>query len=354
MVYPGRGRFLHTVLTVVLSAAVAAAQSPSPEDQNIDPIRTLTAIGPADQRVIAEWIQAKLAALSAESSKDPNAALTAARTVFTDLYNRGGNTPAFQTEFTRQATDLFAAQWSVGEPKPAVDRALARILVDLNRVETVPALLAGMKSRDSATRFLCARALAAQRTAVASDREQWERVLAAVRQAGAAETDAVVIGQLYAILAHPQQAAQVIDPMLGIMERRLEVRRSAGLVEDGAELQVYEFLRTPGVLNALTPEQKNRLVQLLAGLLRFDAERYSAPQLSGTEVELITRSLDGIESILVDLGLKGGDIRNELSLGGHERRGEVLQQAHLWIGDKEANKPGTLNAAPYNVPLGAM
>jgi len=341
-------------MVVVLWPAWAVAQTPAPEDQNIDPVRTQPTIGPADQRVIADWVAAKLANLSSEAGADPDAAVVAARKTFTDLYTRPGNTPAFQTELAKQTTDSATVQLAKADIKPAISRAMSRILADLNRVETVPALIAGLKSADAATRFLSARALASLKTNIAADKALLDQTVAAIRQAGPVETSSVVVSQFYSFLALPQQLPLVIDPTLSIMEKRLESRRAGAAVEDGAELDAYEFFRTSGVIAALSPEQKNRLVAALAGFLRFDAERYGAPKVTATEIEHLTRCLDGIESILTDLGIKGGDIRNELSQGGIERHAEVLAQARLWIGDKEGSKPGALNAAPYNVPLGAM
>jgi len=338
----------------MLPGWAAMAQDIAPEDANIDPVRSLPSIGAADQRVIADWVQAKLGILSAEAAKDADAAMLSARKVFGDLFTRNGNTPAFQAEFTKQTTEAFATQLAKTELKPAVSRPIARILADLNRSETIPALIAGLKSNDAPTRFLCARALAAQRSVISADKTELDRVVAAIKQTSVQETSPVVVSQLYAILSMPQQVATVFDPMLGIMEKRLESRRATGMIEDGAELEAYEFFRAPGVAAGLNAEQKGRLVNVLAGFLRFDAERYQVAKLTTTEIDALVRCLDAIESILSDLGLKGGDIRNELSSGGHERRAEVLNQARLWIGDKEGNKPGGLNAAPYNVPLGAM
>lgn len=354
MHYRGRGRIFGALFVAVLPGWAAVAQTSAPEDANIDPVRSLPSIGAADQRVIADWVQAKLGVLSAEAAKDADAAMLNGRKVFGDLFTRNGNTPAFQAEFTKQSTEAFATQLGKVDINPAISRPIARILADLNRAETVPALIAGLKSKDAPTRFMSARALAAQRSAISADKAELDRVVAAIRQASAEETSPVVVSQFYAIMSLPQQAALVFDPMLGIMEMRLESRRATGMIEDGAELEAYEFFRTPGVVAGLTPDQKSRLVNALAGFLRFDAERYHVPRLTTTEIDALTRCLDAIESILADMGLKGGDIRNELSSGGHERRAEVLNQARLWIGDKEGNKPGGLNAAPYNVPLGAM
>lgn len=353
MLHLGRGRMFRA-LALVIWPTWALAQAPAPEDQNIDPVRALATIGASDQRVIADWVSAKLSILSAEAGKDPVAAMLNARKSFSGLFSRSGNTPAFQTELAKQITESVAGQLGKGDIKPAMSRPLARILADLNRVETVPALLLGLKSTDSATRFLNARAIAALKSAIAAEKDLLDMTIAAIKQAGPSETSPVVVSQFYVSLSSPQQVALVMDPMLAIMEKRLESRRAGAAVEDGAELDAYEFFRAQGVISALTPEQKNRLVNALAGFLRFDAERYGATKLTATEIEHLTRCLDGIESILADLGIKGGDIRNELSLGGVERHAEVLAQARLWIGDKEGAKPGALNAAPFNVPLGAM
>ncbi len=46
-------------------------------------------------------------------------------------------------------------------------------------------------------------------------------------------------------------------------------------------------------------------------------------------------------------------IRAELEEGGYEQRAEVLKEAYKWVGDPDAQTPGTLNAEPWNVPIGA-
>jgi len=125
------------------------------------------------------------------------------------------------------------------------------------------------------------------------------------------------------------------------------------LVSDGADVSAFEFFRTPAVLSTLSAPQKEQLVRAIATFMRFDAQRYGTPNLTFVEIDHIQRSLDGAEEIIAAVvgNVKGGDIRGGLAAGQSPQ--EILQQAMLWVGDAKSDQPGALNAAPWNVPVGA-
>lgn len=339
---------------IALAASPVSGQAPAPEDANIQPVRRMTQIGPADQRLINEWIQAQIDRLAALEPETAEGAYAEYRKKFSDLYGHADNTAQFRTQFTLQLAELAGAQFARSDRPAWLARSLARVLVDINRVETVSALIAGLRSGDQATRYLCANGLATLRSNIAGDKELLETVVAALRAAGVAETNPVVLGQIYVALTYPTpQATTAAEAVLAILEARVQFRRGPAVVVDRAEVDAYEFFRGAGVVAALTAEQKNRLVTMVAVLLRMDAERYDSLNLAYEEIDAIERRLDGAESILAELAGKGGDIRNEIGLGGYERRGAVRTQAYLWVGHVAQNQPGTLNAAPWNVALGA-
>lgn len=328
------------------------AQAPHSEDENLSTIRKQPTIGDADQRLIKDWVQAQVDKLKADVKKDPNAALPAFRERFLTQIKNPGNTPAFSSQLASKTAEIALAQ--LGNAEPATARALARVLVDMGRLETVSALLAGLKSKDAAARYLSVRGLSALKNDIAADKDALDRVVAGLREAGLAEADAVVLSQVYTALAYPAPLlGTVFDSYLAILEARLVVRRGPAVKVDAAEIDAYEFFRTPAVFAAMSADQKSRLVSVLAPLLRMDAQRYNTAKLTLDEIEFIERRLDGAEDILAEVAGKVGDIRGQLNAGGHSQRGQVLEQAYLWVGNVEKNSAGALNAPPWNVPIGA-
>lgn len=345
------------VAAFLAATTLVSAQTPTPitppEDENIEAIRKLATIGEPDKRVINEWIKQHVEKLGADAKKGA-AALSEFRERVHAQYHNPSNTPAFQTELARQVADIASAELAKPNLDAWVARALARVLADLERPEGVSALATGLRSKDAAARLLCAKALAGQKAAVAADKEGFEKVVSALREAALAEPSPAVLSQLYTALAFPPPPpGSVGDAYLAILEKRLGARRGSAVLVDAAEIDAYEYFRAPGVLAALNAEQKQRLVVALAALMRLDAERYQADKLDADEKETIERRLDGAEALLAEIAGKGGDVRGELAAGGHERRAEVLKQVYVWVGDAKQQAPGTLNAAPWNVAVGA-
>ena len=61
----------------------------------------------------------------------------------------------------------------------------------------------------------------------------------------------------------------------------------------------------------------------------------------------------GARMVLASPYMEGGNIRNELAAGGHDRREAILQEAYKWVGHPDTNTTAVLNQAPWNVPVGA-
>jgi hypothetical protein len=146
-----------------------------------------------------------------------------------------------------------------------------------------------------------------------------------------------------------------LDAYLAIFEKRLTDRRGGAVIADGAEVEAFEFFRTPSVLAVLNQNQREQLARPLAVFLRLDAERYNTTGLDFYEVDRLERMMDSVEAILIELvgAGKGGKIRDEIAAGGQDRRAEVLTEAYKWVGHPQSKEPGALNAAPWNVAVGA-
>lgn len=332
-------------MTWVLGAGVVRAQSGNPLDSSVDTIRQLTAISQSDQDRILRWVQYEV---------DNLQGFGPFRQRFRDQYNDTGNSAAFKTDLARQTAQVAGARFAAQGVAGQVARSVAQILVDMNVVETVPGLVAGLRSADSGARYLCAKGLSAQKVAIAADNATLTSVVAGLSAAGSTEQDPVVLGRIYEALGYGGQLAAVFDVYIKLFDQRLQFRRGAAVVADGAENYAYEFFRASTVAGALSATQKKQLVGRVAVFLRFDAERYNTANLSFDEMDRIERVLDGAEEILAaSTGITGGNIRDRLRAGGFGNRAAVVVEAYRWVGDPKASQPGALSAAPWSVPLGA-
>jgi len=349
----GAGVLLSSLLGVV------RAQTPSPEDAAIAQIQTLTTINSADQRRIADWVQNRVGELRQAVRQTPKAGVRPFIERVKSLYENSTNTREFRVQMARQTAGIAEREFAKADLAPAISQAMARVLVDMDTAETYPGLIAGLKSQDRSTRYVCVRGLVTQKTFFAADQDRLNRTVAALRDAGVAENDPVVLSSVYQTLALPNQVDAVFDAYMALFDRRIESRRASKVVVDRAELDAFDYFRVPAVIGALSPERKSALAARLAVFLRLDAERYNTEEVGLDEhfgeCDNLERRIDGVESCLEALigAGRGGDIRGELRAGGYQQRDAVLQQAYRWVGNPATQQAGALNAAPWNVPTGA-
>ncbi len=321
------------------------AQEVLSDDAVIDGIRGRSDIGPSDQRRIAAWVDGEIEKFTE---------FLPFRKRFDQQFNDAKNSEQFRVQLATQTAQVAAQQFVNPDLSGDVAHALTQVLTDMNRRETFPGFIAGLKSSDVRARYFCAKGLIALQDWIAGDKARLDQTVQALREAGLGETDPVVSGRIYEALAFPGQVADVFDVYLAFFDKRLTARRGPAVVADGAENYAYEFFRSRGVLGVLNADQKSRLVARIAVFLRMDAERYNNPNLKFDEIDRLERALDGAEDILTILaGATGGKIRDELSSGGHGSRAAILQEAYKWVGDPETKQPGALNTAPWDVPVGA-
>jgi len=348
-------RFAWVLFVPLLYGGWVRAQDTTPEDETIATIRQLREISSADQRRIADWVQVQLDRLAAAPDAERQAAAVGFRKTFKAQYENPANSPPFKAQLAAQTAAVAAAQFGDASLDHWVAYSLARVLVDMGGVETSAGLLAGLKSKHESARFLCAEGLSAQKTAIAAEKGKLDETVQALRGQGLVESSPIVLGRIYLALAYTTQVPAVLDAYFAIFEKRLSARRGGAMMADGAEVEAFEFFRTPSVLAALNQAQKEQLARSLAVFLRLDAERYNTTGLDFYEVDRLERTMDSEEAILAELvgQGKGGKIRDELAAGGQDRRAEVLAEAYKWVGHPQSKEPGALNVAPWNVAVGA-
>ena len=344
---------LGMLLLLGTGSDVLWAQQTSVLDDQIDQIRTMQGIGVGDQGRIAQWVEAQVEALEQVDATD-HAAFKGFLDRFDAQYTNPRNTGQFAAQLAIQTTQVAIDKFGKADLKRPVARALALILVKMNRSEVVGGLIAGLKSNAAAPRALCARGLATLRASIATENSRLNRTIEALRAAGSQEANPVSLSHIYAALAYPGQEALVFDAYMELFDQRLARRRASTVIVDRAEIEAFEYFRIPAVLNALSTDQKAGLVRRLAVFLRLDAQRYQTNNLKYHERDVLERRLDGLEAILSTLVPgTGADVRGELSKGGHDARAALLEQVFLWIGHPETNAAGALNATPWSVPVGA-
>ncbi len=340
------------VLCLVFSAKGLHAQTEPCGTTTINSIRTLATISAGDQERIGEWIRCEVDQVIARENAKGGSGFPEFIAKVGQQYSETTNSPAFRAQLAAQAGQVAALELPKPNLPPMAGTAIARILVDFGTVETLPGLLAGLKSPIPAVRLLALRGLTELKTALTKDKIALAPLIQAMKDAGVAETDSIVIRHVYRAMAYVTNAPEVFAAFLAVFDARLAARR-ARVAADGGELEAFEFFRIPEVFQALSADQKTQLVQRFAVFIRLDAQRYNTPDLTTQEMDLLERSLEAVEAILALITRQPTIINDELVKGGFSRRAEVWAAVLKWVGDPQSNAPGVLNAAPWNVAPGA-
>lgn len=328
-------------------AATAQAQPVNPEDANIDALRGRTTMGAGDPARIARWTQWEV---------DHFADFQTFRRRVQAQYTHGQNTVPFKRELARQTAKIAVVQFGVNPVKEDVAWSLAQAMLDMNRIEVLDGLRAGLAVRYAGVRYLCATALAAPalQRSIAVDQGEFPRTVQALTAAGIAETDAVALGRIYQALSYPpQKIGDVLAGFLSIFDNRLRIRRARNAVADKAEVFAFEFFLRPAAIGALNAGQKAQLVIRLAVFLRLDGQLYNMPNLPFAVRGALELRLWTCEELLIALAGNGGNVRGALGLGGVANAPAVLAEVYKWVGDPGTGAAGSLNAAPWNVAVGA-
>lgn len=362
-------------------APLARAQAPqeardriNPEDKGVDVIRGLEQFNPIDQDRIKRWVEAEMqfvADAPADAPKerfadgfDP-ALFKEFRNRALAQYTNGSNSKAFQAELARQTAQVAIEKLGRAEPDKTVIVLLSRLLVDFDTMATLDGLLAAVASSHPAARFYGVRGINALKSGLTQDAAALEKVITALSDLVAREDQEVVREEIYRALAVPGQVPQVFPAFLAGLDRQLAARRAGKETVDRAELAAFDFLSRPQVLSGLDQPQQVQLAARLAPLLRSFAERYTSPVLAPPkekeapdpfffERDVIERSFYEIEEILSRMvGSGGGDIRGVLQTQGFEGARQVPAEVEKWVGNAGTGTTGALNAAPWNVPVGA-
>lgn len=354
-----RSALAYGAILALSVGGLARAQTPNPQDANVNAIRAAATIADIDRRKLAEWVQAELAACTAAAANEKGKAFQEFRTRYLAQQQNTSNSPVFVTELLAQTAAVATTEFARPDLDATASMSLAHVLSGAGRPEVYPGLLAGLKARDAATRFLCAKGLIALQPGIAADRDDKNKVpntINALRDAAVIETSPIALSRMYAAIVYRAQPAPSLDALLAVLDKRIAARKAGTVGVDGAELGALEAVEDAEFIKPLAPPQKAQLAQRVAALLRLDADAYQATDLPFDEIDILERKMWSAELVLVALAGEagGGKVRAELEAGGHGRRADVLKQVHAWVGKPGGTEPGALNNPTWGVPIGGL
>jgi hypothetical protein len=337
---------------LVLSALCAADTRAQNPPTSLEPYRNRPNFTPADEAVITAWINTQIQDWKDAGNK------AAADAAFLQAFMAELSAPGVDA-FRVKLVDLFAAvcaqEFALGKQGDvALARVLAKTLAELDRVGTRPALEKGLSHPDPEVRYHCARAFVILIDNIVFDQRLIQQTTQILQEAGQKETNPVVLTRIYLALSYPEEkdAQHALEPLLNILSARLDRLRQGALVAEASDAVALEYLLKHAV--RLPAPLRVTLVGKLATMLRLDVQRYAdarpgAPGQDDLEYRIYLE--ERLLSEIVKPNPNEPSITKAMQDGGPNARKEMLARLKAWIGTPE--KPGLLNAPPWNVPIGA-
>lgn len=312
-------------------------------DAALDELRKRTPAGDNDNAIINKWLADRFAAESFLAD------LTAVR-------EDSATTPAFQSTLADRINAFAKTHLTTGSDEAVESTTrLLRALIDINDVKTREALLAALRHPHQAVRYLGAKGVQALRDRIAAGTSPTDLrdLIQSLRSAAETETNNTVLDRICRAMSVPnseEAKAALIDVLLSQAERY----RKGAILADRTEVGILDYLATAN-LNAI---ELTRAVQPAAVLLRLDVARYVAGQngrFFGDEQAVIQQRIATVESWLEQVvrppADRAGNLRQAIGSDSQTLPSALGFELNKWIGT--ADSPGVLNAAPWNVPIGA-
>ncbi len=334
-------RRLILCLCFLLSPLVAQAQ--------LDQIRSSNTLTADQKAQIGTWLGEQLRRVESAPAEQKSDAVTGFLTaVEKERLNRESSL-AFLEAIAEQGSRIATEKFKTPEVDGMAGFALLQAMSEFGRPQAIPGFIAGLAAAPQSIRYVAARTLAANVGTTAADAKLKADVLAAVRKAGVEETNGFILQHMYGAISFPTMDAETFATFLAIFDARIERRRAGVQRVDLGEISAFEYLARQPIASAMNAAQRSELAGRLAVFLRSHAERLGAANLGEDERHYVAISLIRNEELLKALGVTGGgNVGNVVP-----DPGPVLSEAFRWVGNPATQASGALNAAPWNVPLGA-
>ena len=349
-----RARRLAVVACLLCGVVPIAAQDAA----DVDPlaaVRGQASFGAAQDQVIDQWIAARIDELKAASADDSVKAGQAFTTSFRhELINPAG-TARYLDRLAERTAAAVAAEFNAGnDGDEKVHGALARVLYAIGRFPVRDGLEVGLRHKSEQVRYYCAKGFAKLKSGIGADVALTRNTIGSLKGAGASEVSDVVLGAIYDALGYDQvrHLGEVVPALAEVLAAQAKRRSEGGQVLAGrAELRAYYYLKR--VRNNIAQQSKAPLVGQLAAMLALDVRRYEfAPP---DEILDLQERIDACEELIQGLAgaaANGGNIRAAMKAGGVAVAEEMGLELIKWVG--APGQQGSLNSAPWNVPVGGL
>ncbi len=342
----------------VLCVAPAGAQRN--DDAVFEELQTHGSLAPDDDPILDQWLSDRVAELVAarrggnvNQFPEVEQALWA---VVKNLFGQTAVTEAFKNRLAERAAMQFADHFANNNPvAPEVARALVRLLRFMDRVETLAGLQAALRSTDEAVRYLGAEGLRGLRDRIGPNAQLVRTVITALRDAGVAEENGVIVGAIFRALQYPDPLPESLTAITEVLSARAARFRAGRNVVERAEVDGLLFLDAHRA--QLSQAQRVQVVQNLAVFLKFYVVQYLSPTIRPAQRQLLERLMVRSEDLLEKLvqlqpAQRAPSLRNALRDQPNVARNLPVELAK-WIGAAGAS-PGLLNQAPWDVPIGGF
>lgn len=319
-------------------------------------ISTQNQFSSADISRLAGWLEETAVRFSKARDQKERQRVTSQ---LTKLIDDEKATREFKARFGTEMAKAYRPLIGGTELDPALD-----IVVLLDRLPfagTQSAMIAALASPHAAVRYRGAEGLRKLRGSLRQASE-YEPVIDALAQAGAAETDPLVLRRIYealdflAVVRDFTGAEQVAKGISTVLEARLATLQQTG--GRRPEADIPGFAAAARAFAALTDGTalKRRLATDLARFLAFYANRYGqlGPAGGGTSLREVAKACEDALAAMLR-ALDGAPspppepqrVATRITAGADAKA--VQQSLAAWIG---GDKPGALNADPLKLPVG--
>lgn len=301
---------------------------------------------------IASWVQEKAAALRrAQRSTDR----VRVRDDFLRLLGEAGVTQEFREAFGRECGRSLKPL--LGNTDVIIAHTAVQIIAQCSAAASCDALATALSSPHAAVRYRAARAIEALHGRLKLPQE-YEPVLDALGQAGAAETDPIVLDRIYRAVdfgGGGQFAGQaaIAKALVTILDARLKAFEN-GVRHESVDVPAFEAAGR--VYAAVRDEElRNKLVTALARYLAYGGERYLelGPASGGVALAApVQHCEEALVQIVRSANGAGSPptvrVAAQMTANGDEKT--IRKALAGWIGDKSDR--GVLNGPPWNLSVG--
>lgn len=327
--------------------------------EQVKAMHALDALQSTDPQTIRELILAELAwsaAFLGEYKPEDSGYMTLVSQGYKAFLGRirsefqdESNKDAFRNALTAQLVALATERLPAADLTLLDGMNLTGALGIVTKLETVPALKAGLQSKLASVRFECAVLLRALQAEIVAA-NQFPEVVTALRTAAIVEQNEPTRARLLHALAAPGQIAAVFDALMAVLDARLEALRKESAAVGTDYIVALNYLQSEA--ERLNPQQSEAIVRRLAVLLRFAAAQYAAPGERSFEEEYnLEQTLSQTEALLTRLTQQNGQVRKAIDEKSEDVRQKVLEAGIAWYGSSD--RQGVLNGDPWRVEAGA-